>query len=540
MIAAGACATVSISTNKSADRGELERGTSRYISAVKPPDVDAIGKRLIQFKRALAKGNFDEDDWRLHDEVLDDYIQLKLLTSTTVFVPSRSRIAIPVETYCLDSHKASPEKQEVYHWQKSEPGIVFYRKLLELRRSNEVSQRDLQELLWNLRNQTRWEDYPQRYRKILLRADPGAQVKLPSEIKDKLKSAVSDALLGIPGVEYAVSAVDLVRGKYYQYADFRKSVEGLSSKTPLADRDSPTQIPGTEIYSTSLSQGFARQNLLLYNPSDEPEILRLEDYYLAPEREDIQRIGINPVGSSHVALISDLEKALYGEMARLGIGFTPLLNDVADLYELIAGTDFITSTPLSIMDRALSGVGIIAGSGAGYRYAKRAIFSPIEYREKFSQEMRALTGKTLSVERDADASKAALVQATSWAYPNRQHFGRLREVVDLMKANNVSRADRRDVIKAFAPGSGKLTLLEDTVVYRYSREGVTHDKGHWVTRTLVQDPLNELALPKSGPYKTTKWVVPKGTEVIEGLVAPNFGRVGGASQIYVPRYEVLR
>ncbi|MCX6127702.1 MAG: hypothetical protein NTX25_01400, partial [Proteobacteria bacterium] len=83
-------------------------------------------------------------------------------------------------------------------------------------------------------------------------------------------------------------------------------------------------------------------------------------------------------------------------------------------------------------------------------------------------------------------------------------------------------------------------LTEDTKVYRYWVEGFNGPKGHWVTRNKVNDPLSELALPHSGPYKEQEWIIPKGTEILEGMAAPNFKQLGGAGQIFVPNPGALQ
>lgn len=73
--------------------------------------------------------------------------------------------------------------------------------------------------------------------------------------------------------------------------------------------------------------------------------------------------------------------------------------------------------------------------------------------------------------------------------------------------------------------------------------GESEPRGKWLTDKLLKDPANELALP---PVNTTEkvqeWIIPKGTKVLDGTVAPheNWGRPGGARQIFVPNPEVLK
>jgi len=56
---------------------------------------------------------------------------------------------------------------------------------------------------------------------------------------------------------------------------------------------------------------------------------------------------------------------------RLGIGFLPIAGDMLDMCEAITGYEFCTSTgaPLSVSDRVLSGLSVIAGNGKVWRAA---------------------------------------------------------------------------------------------------------------------------------------------------------------------------
>jgi hypothetical protein len=85
-----------------------------------------------------------------------------------------------------------------------------------------------------------------------------------------------------------------------------------------------------------------------------------------------------------------------------------------------------------------------------------------------------------------------------------------------------------------------INIKNDLVGYRYS--GVTaNPRGRWVTTEQLSDPVNQLALPPgSTAENVTKWVIPKGTEVLQGTVAPNFGSQGGAAQIYMPDPNLLK
>lgn len=392
------CVTTPKLNQPKTSKTRLEQQTSR-IEKVSPINESRIRSKLNNFKRALKKGKLSRKDWELHDELLEAYIQLKSQQSNKVTIPAHSQIAIPLETYCLNSGKAAPSEQEIYHWQKSDPGIKYYKELLDLRRKNKIKQQELQELLWNLQNETRWDDYPNRLKAILQSIDSQASLKLPSNLQNQATSLVTDSLLGLPGASEALDTYNLLKGHYYDFETFNNSVENLTSKHELSDYQNLTKIPSTNLYSQSQSNGFGNQTVTFYNPTDQPQEIDLNEYYLAPERPDVQRIGINrPIDDP--SLLTDLEKVLYEDMARLGIGFVPIVNDIADLYELLTGKDFISGKSLSLSDRMLSGLGVIASSGASYRYAKRAIHSPIQYVDEFSKGLSKASKRTASFDRE--------------------------------------------------------------------------------------------------------------------------------------------
>ena len=112
--------------------------------------------------------------------------------------------------------------------------------------------------------------------------------------------------------------------------------------------------------------------------------------------------------------------------------------------------------------------------------------------------------------------------------------------VDNFIKNNVNPNFQKSVKKAFTSDAKVTVLTEDKIVYRY-HGGDSGAKSYWYTPKKTTNPGADLALPKGNTYtQVDKLVIPKGTEVLEGTVAPNFGQPGGGYQIYVPDPSVVR
>ena len=82
-------------------------------------------------------------------------------------------------------------------------------------------------------------------------------------------------------------------------------------------------------------------------------------------------------------------------------------------------------------------------------------------------------------------------------------------------------------------------LKQDMTVYRYHGGG-SKGVSYWVTPNQTANPAADLAFPRGNTYQyMDTYVIPKGTTILEGTVAPNFGQPGGGYQYYVPNPSVL-
>lgn len=282
------------------------------------------------------------------------------------------------------------------------------------------------------------------------------------------------------------------------------------------------------------------QTVTLYNPTNQPQKLDLSEYYLAPERKDVQRIGINPA-TKDPTLLTDLEKLIYEAMARLGIGFAPILGDVADLYEMIYGRDFLTGKALSFDERLASSVGVVLGSGSAYRQAKRWIHAPNEYLPKFESELVKTARKAVG-EPDYSRAKQVLGEGATSA----KNLGKgldyrgTQELSQFLRDKSVLRKDRVETIQSFELGSIKRRVVKnDETVYRWHNDdNDVQQFGRFVSPDKIDSRAlarYQLAFPDRNSMKhLDSFVLKKGSVVFEGRIAPYKDRLGGARQILIP------
>ena len=393
-------------SSKPVSKKEIESKTPRK-SSTQIVNEQAALQKIEKFKKILqTKGRtLSAADWRLHDELLETYVRLKQesINGTLIRIPPRTRLKVNLPSFCLNSDRAAPIEGERYRWVKRSPGIPYFSEILKLSASKDINLSNAQTLLWNLQNKTEWENYPEHLKAILRKIDPNAAIKLPSKLKTKAQDAALDYIKSqIPLSQEVENKLAFLEGQYYQYEDYANNVRSLRSTQELEDSDDLVSIPDSPVAAEIRSQGFSSQEVTFYNPTDSAQEFNLTDYYLQPVRKDVQRIGLTGPGSSSSELLSRLEEVLYQNMARLGVGFTPIVGDVADLYELLIGKDFLTGENLDWSGRMLSGIGLLAGSGAGYRYAMRAAHAPGEFLPQFEKGFERIAKKEIHL---ADQSK---------------------------------------------------------------------------------------------------------------------------------------
>ena len=111
--------------------------------------------------------------------------------------------------------------------------------------------------------------------------------------------------------------------------------------------------------------------------------------------------------------------------------------------------------------------------------------------------------------------------------------------VDNFIKSNVNPNFQQNVKNAFGSDAKVTTLTQDTTVYRY-HGGTSSSKSYWYTPNQTSNPAADLALPQGNTYQyMDTYIIPKGTTILEGSVAPNFGQPGGGYQFYIPDPTVV-
>jgi Pre-toxin TG len=225
------------------------------------------------------------------------------------------------------------------------------------------------------------------------------------------------------------------------------------------------------------------------------------------------------------------EAESYRELAEgfldLVVGLDPVTGVARSTYELILGKNFVTGVELSSFERSLAFIGVLSvGTANPAAKGAKAVYK--------------ISGRIAHAAKELPAIKAAVREGTLIVEKVASNLSELKDAVRLLREHRVPLDGRRRVVKAFTPGSVVYRTTEDTKVYRYYVPGDTKPRGRWVTDRLVADPAEMLALKKDGIYEVKEWILPAGHEVIEGLISPNFGKLGGANQIYIPNPEILR
>lgn len=233
----------------------------------------------------------------------------------------------------------------------------------------------------------------------------------------------------------------------------------------------------------------------------------------------------------------DGEESGGGGWFSAGLDFIPFVGEAKGLIEVFTGKDLVTGEDLGAWRWAgLAGlIGLneikhlrhtdeVVDAGGGVRRSEDVID----------------TGRAAGRTADCLTSRPSR-RGPGLAAPLRDRCGEVREAFRFLRNSGVDEQRWQEIADAFGPGMYTERLAQDLKVYRYYDGSVSNPRGRWLTEHLWDDPVNDLALPGGNNAANVEvWIIPKGTEVLRGPVAPNFGRPGGGTQLYLPDPGVLR
>lgn len=344
-------------------------------------DKDQIKSNIEKFSKIIqSKKKLSSSDLELYDNLFEAYKSLKYRPiQNKVIIPARTKLVIPLKSYCLDSSKASPESSEPFKWTKIKNDIPYLSELVQLSSENKYDQNLIQEIIWNIQNKTYWENYPDSHKEILKRIDVNAPKKIPSEQEEKALSLIKDKIIKALPTE-AQDKITYARGQFRNFETIKSQLDARKSnqKYPLSDVTSFDDI--ANLYTSNKSDNFSKQEVSFYNTSDKPIEVNLTEYEQVPARSDVQKLAAYFADDPHAAqILKQLEKLLYSDMAKYGYGFIPVLNDLIDLYEVTSGKNFFTNNALSTQDRFLSALALLLGNAEAYRQASKIFNAPQSY-----------------------------------------------------------------------------------------------------------------------------------------------------------------
>jgi hypothetical protein len=226
-------------------------------------------------------------------------------------------------------------------------------------------------------------------------------------------------------------------------------------------------------------------------------------------------------------------------MLDFATSITPGVSWARDVYETLTGEDLFTKEKLGTGAITLAAMGVMLPLISWRKTTEaRNVLLKVGLVEKLAtvlDDAKVMISRGISTQgmATADTKKIAKMLGAEPIKHDRP-YAALRNTVEFMREIGVSEPGlRKSFVKSFLPGAELMTLKNDLKVYRYYSDGYSLPRGAWVTPSLVNDPVNELALKAGRNYEVTEWAIPAGSKVLVGRAAPYKETTGGGVQIFV-------
>ncbi|MFH1283490.1 MAG: hypothetical protein ABII27_07475 [bacterium] len=207
-------------------------------------------------------------------------------------LPAKSKVTLNLNTYCLSPHSAAPSSDEPYVLTSKTPDVPLYAEIMYFTNKNKVDRGLKQILIWNLKNDVKFEDLPLEQQKLLLEIDPASPLKINNFLKEAAKKQAEKLLEKyFPQIGKAKDIVDVVKGSVYKYEDYAKRVESLTSKYKKPSNDKPINAEGYgDIATIVQTSGYSKATVTFINTSGQPQEIHS---YFKPLRKDVQPLGFD-------------------------------------------------------------------------------------------------------------------------------------------------------------------------------------------------------------------------------------------------------
>ncbi|MFN7728041.1 MAG: hypothetical protein ACK5P7_02670 [Bdellovibrio sp.] len=253
-------------------------------------DPESLGRQIQKFG---SLSSFSNQEKLVRMLVAFQKVKENSSKNELQFLP-HTQTKIQLLSFCASPNKAIPERNEVFRWTAGGTGISLEKPVIRyFIQAGPAKQELIQELLWNLKNKTSYEDYPEVLREILNEVSPSAKIILPSKLRNKIIDKV------VP--QELLESTEIIEGKYYSYIGFANEIRRKRSKFQSLPDDVISKIPKSKLMASTESQGYTSQTITFYNASDQTESINLENVYLQSTREDVQSLLL-------VSLIPNLDE----------------------------------------------------------------------------------------------------------------------------------------------------------------------------------------------------------------------------------------
>lgn len=203
-------------------------------------------------------------------------------------VPPMTELSVEVDSFCLDPGKAVPAENEPYVLVNGDPDIPMFNEIMKATNTRIKADKNVkQNLLWNLKNNVRFEFLSEKEKELLLEIDPLAYLKINSYLKDAAAGYLKSM---IPGLAQAEGVADFVKGTAYKYEEYTSVLRRAVSSESLPDVMGPVKADGYDLFTLVKADGYSKIKLTFINMTeDEIQV----NSFLNPFRMDVQPLAFD-------------------------------------------------------------------------------------------------------------------------------------------------------------------------------------------------------------------------------------------------------